>query len=68
MRLGICMDCINRKICGKSDLLECGHFDVELTRGEIINLIDDTKGKNPTFVPQLLDAVKETYRINIASY
>ncbi|HON78479.1 MAG TPA: hypothetical protein PK544_08320 [Spirochaetota bacterium] len=66
MKNSICKDCINKEICGKKSLQTCEHYDVVLTRGEIMNLLGSLQQENPSFVPALLSAVKKTYHINLA--
>ncbi len=66
MNKATCKDCINKEICGKENVTSCEHYDVVLTRGEIMNMLTVAKEKNPTFVPGLLNAIKRTYKINLA--
>ncbi|HPA73840.1 MAG TPA: hypothetical protein PKY31_16330 [Spirochaetota bacterium] len=61
-----CKDCINKEICGRNNAVNCEHYDVPLTRSEILNMLGDARNENPSFVPALLNAVKRTYRINLA--
>lgn len=62
----VCKDCINREICGKRELGKCEHYDIVLTRSEIIRMLGDVKIKNPSIVPMILNAIRKTYRINLA--
>ena len=41
-------------------------YDIELTMGDIISIINDTKESNPSLVPAILNVVKNTYHINLA--
>ena len=41
-------------------------YDLELTRGEVISILKDTKGRNPSLIPAILNVVKNTYHINLA--
>ena len=41
-------------------------YDLELTRGDVLNIIKETKEKNPSLVPAILNLVKSTYHINLA--
>jgi len=41
-------------------------YDIELTRGDVINIIKETKEKNPALVPAILNVIKNTYHINLA--
>jgi len=66
MNTSMCADCINKEICGARQRSACEHYDVELTRSEVMGLLDDLKSKNPSIVPAILNAVKKIYRINIA--
>jgi hypothetical protein len=66
MNTSMCGNCINKEICGARQKAACDHFDVELTRSEVLNILNDLKGKNPTIVPAILGAVKKTYKINLA--
>jgi hypothetical protein len=66
MNNSMCRDCINKEICGVKQRTACDHYDVALTRGEVLNILNDLKGKNPKIVPSILGAVKKTYRINMA--
>ena len=61
-----CVDCINKEICGRNKAVNCEHYDVALTRGEILSMLGDVKKENPSIIPALLNAVKKTYRINLA--
>ena len=62
----MCKDCINREICGKENAADCEHYDVALTRSEIINMLDSAEKKNSSIIPAMLNAVKQTYKINLA--
>ncbi|MCP4134237.1 MAG: hypothetical protein GY754_24905 [bacterium] len=42
------------------------NYDVELTRMEVLNVIDDAKQSHPADVPAILNAVKSAYHISIA--
>ena len=66
MKKGICKDCTNREICGKNNLQDCEHYDIALTRSEVIAMLSDARVKNPSFIPEILNAVKKTYHINLA--
>lgn len=61
-----CKDCINKEICGRNNAVNCEHYDVPLTRGEILGMLGDITKENPAVIPALLNAVKRTYRINLA--
>lgn len=41
-------------------------YDLELTRGEVIGILKDTKDRNPSLIPAILNVVKNTYHINLA--
>lgn len=41
-------------------------YDIELTRADLIGILKDTKEKNPSLVPAILNVVKNTYHINLA--
>jgi hypothetical protein len=62
----LCEDCINREICVRKNPKDCEHYDVPLTRGEILEILSDVKTKDPAFIPQILGAIKRTYHINLA--
>jgi len=66
MNTSMCGDCINKEICGAKQRIECDHYDVALTRSEVLNFLNDLKTKNPSIVPSILGAVKKTYKINLA--
>jgi hypothetical protein len=66
MNTSVCEDCINKEICGAKQRAECEHYDVALTRSEVIRFLDELKAKNPGIVPGILGAVKRTYKINLA--
>lgn len=66
MNKSICKNCINIEICGNKNLKECDHCDIELSRSEIINMLNDIESKNPKVIPAILNAVKETYKIQLA--
>ncbi|MCX7678899.1 MAG: hypothetical protein N2316_06740 [Spirochaetes bacterium] len=61
-----CKDCINREICGRNNAVNCEHYDIPLTRSEILMMLGNIKNENPAVIPSVLDAVKRTYRINLA--
>ncbi|PKL16210.1 MAG: hypothetical protein CVV49_17485 [Spirochaetae bacterium HGW-Spirochaetae-5] len=41
-------------------------YDIELTRGDVMSIIAETKEKNPDLVPAILNVVKNRYHINLA--
>lgn len=41
-------------------------YDIELTRGDLVSIIAETKEKNPALVPAILNVVKNRYHINLA--
>ena len=41
-------------------------YDIELTRGDVINILSETKKNNPALIPAILNVVKNRYHINIA--
>lgn len=41
-------------------------YDIELTRGDVISILNETKDKNPSLVPAILNVIKNTYHINLA--
>jgi len=41
-------------------------YDIELTRGEVISILRETKERNPGLVPAILNVVKNRYHINLA--
>jgi hypothetical protein len=41
-------------------------YDIELTRGDVISILKDTKEKNPSLIPAILNVVKNRYHINLA--
>ena len=41
-------------------------YDIELTRGDLINILSETKKNNPALIPAILNVVKNRYHINIA--
>ncbi len=41
-------------------------YDIELTRADVISILDETKEKNPSLVPAILNVIKNTYHINLA--
>ncbi len=41
-------------------------YDIELTRGDVISILSETKKNNPALVPAILNVVKNRYHINIA--
>jgi len=42
------------------------NYDVELTRNEIIDVINNAEKNSPSDVPTILSAIKNTYHINMA--
>jgi hypothetical protein len=61
-----CKDCTNKLICGNKQSVDCKHYDIALTRSEIINMLNEEKTKNPALIPAILGAVHKVYRINLA--
>lgn len=41
-------------------------YDIELTRGDLISLLDNIKEHNPALIPALLNVVKNRYHLNLA--
>jgi len=41
-------------------------YDIELTRADVISILNETKEKNPLLVPAILNVIKNTYHINLA--
>jgi len=41
-------------------------YDIELTRGDVISILKETREKNPSLVPAILNLIKNTYHINLA--
>jgi hypothetical protein len=41
-------------------------YDIELTRGDVISILKETKERNPALVPAILNVVKNRYHINLA--
>lgn len=41
-------------------------YDIELTRGDVINILSETRKNNPALIPAILNVVKNRYHINIA--
>lgn len=41
-------------------------YDLELTRADVISILNETKEKNPSLVPAILNVIKNTYHINLA--
>jgi len=41
-------------------------YDLELTRGDVISILKDTKDKNPSLIPAILNVVKNTYHLKLA--
>ena len=61
----ICKTCINLEICGDKSLFQCDHYDVELTRSEIMNMLNTININDPANIPTVLYAIKRTYGINL---
>ncbi len=61
-----CGDCKNKEICGARQRTDCDHYNIALTRSEVLNFLSDIHVKNPAVVPAILSAVKKVYRINLA--
>jgi len=40
-------------------------YDIELTRGDVINILQETKERNPALVPAILNIVKNRYHLNL---
>lgn len=41
-------------------------YDIELTRGDVMTILSETKATNPDLVPAILNVVKNRYHINLA--
>lgn len=41
-------------------------YDIELTRGDVLSILNETREKNPSLVPAILNVIKNTYHINLA--
>jgi hypothetical protein len=41
-------------------------YDLELTRSDILGILKDTKDRNPSLVPAILNVVKNTYHVKLA--
>jgi len=41
-------------------------YDIELTRGDLISILTETKENNPTLVPAILNVIKNRYHLNLA--
>lgn len=41
-------------------------YDIELTRGDVIGILKETKEKNPALVPAILNVIKNRYHLNLA--
>jgi hypothetical protein len=39
--------------------------DIDLTRSEVLNILEETKSKNPSLVPAILNMVKNRYHISL---
>ena len=42
------------------------NYDVELTRKDIIDVVNNAQKNNPSDVPTILDVIKNTYHLSIA--
>ena len=40
-------------------------YELELTRGDLLGILQESKTKNPTLIPAILNVVKSTYHINL---
>jgi hypothetical protein len=43
----VCSTCINRNICSKESLAIVEHYDVVLTRAEVVDLLNSTREQDP---------------------
>lgn len=41
-------------------------YDIELSRADLISILNETTEKNPSLVPAILNVVRNTYHINFA--
>ncbi len=41
-------------------------YDIELTRGDIMTILKETKENNPALVPAILNVIKNRYHLNLA--
>jgi len=62
----VCSTCINRNICSKENLAHCEHYDVVLTRAEVVDLLKNTREQDPNKFQTILNGIKKTYHINLA--
>ncbi len=56
----------NRKMDFDHFCQEVEGYDLELTRGDILGLLEETETKNPALIPALLNVIKNTYHINMS--
>jgi len=40
-------------------------YELELTRGDLVGVLQESKTKNPALIPAILNVVKNTYHINM---
>lgn len=40
-------------------------YELELTRGDLVGVLNESKTKNPALIPAILNVVKNTYHINM---
>jgi hypothetical protein len=40
-------------------------YDIELTRGDVINILNESQENNPALVPAILNVIKNRYHINL---
>lgn len=66
MKNSICTSCINRNICGKDALAQCKHYDVVLTRAEVVDLLKTVRESDPIKFQTILNGIKKTYHIKLA--
>ena len=47
-------------------MAHCEHYDVVLTRAEVVDLLKNTREQDPNKFQVILNGIKKTYHINLA--
>jgi hypothetical protein len=55
----------NKKLSFSQFCEKIENYELELTRGDLVGVLRESKAKNPSLIPAILNVVKSTYHINM---
>ena len=55
----------NKKLLFSQFCEKIESYELELTRGDLLGVLHESKTKNPALIPAILNVVKNTYHINM---